>query len=112
MRSMTVEQVKQLRQTGVDIRDENGRRFIPRTVKTEVPVEEEKRPEPVEPADYTGQILSMIQDNAANIQQIAQLNIAVASALQEVAKPKKPKSWRCTVGRNGGKISTIDIVEK
>jgi hypothetical protein len=106
MREMTIEQARELKRKGAVLRTEDGKLMIPRKVEPEKPVEQPKVP------DHTPQILALIKSNAETLTHLASINAAVVSVLNEVAKPKSPKNWRCIVGRSGGKISTIDIVEK
>jgi predicted transcriptional regulator len=61
--------------------------------------------------DHIPQILGLIQANAETLSYLTSINEAVVSVLGEVVKPPKPKKWQCTVGRRGGEIATIDIVE-
>lgn len=111
MKTLTGDQVKELRGKGVKVTTEDGKHFFARpTRKPEVkPEPPPETPKPNEDHHKNMQaMLSIMGASEANMNGIIETNKAVAAVLLEMAKPKPKKSFSSTVNRGtDGKIKTV-----
>lgn len=109
---LTPEKARELRKRGIKV--------DPRQIVREQSPTEERQSEPQSPPEKPDLIpvildglVEVARSNESNIGTMSKLSESMLAAMAEIAKPKPPKHWTCTIGRNSrGEMATVDIKEQ
>jgi hypothetical protein len=102
---LTPQRARELRQKGVNISP--GQIVRPKVEqKPAEPIQ--AKPEPKQDIATIEHLINIMEINVENTREVIKLN---EKMMDKIIEPKPLKKWRCSVGRSGGSISTIDIKE-